>query len=153
MLSAACGLNHEAAADALGFRAAMKITVKYDEHSSEEKHYKIAITLPSKWLGQTSDKVKELFVERYNKKYPDNELDDEDMVLAVKDNSPFTNKEWKYLSMDDTPGAARLSPPAPGPRPPLHLTRRRPLSRRRLLLEQKRPSRPAATCTSSCRPR
>ncbi len=67
-------------------------------------HHKLAITLPAKWLEQSSDKVKELFVEKYNGKFADNQLDDEELVLAVKDESPFTNREWKHLTSEDTPG-------------------------------------------------
>ena len=80
----------------------MKIYLIYDEGPSE-LHHKLAITLPSKWLEQSADKVKELFVERYNKKFPDNQLDDEDLVLAVKDESPFTNRSVKHLGTEDTP--------------------------------------------------
>lgn len=82
----------------------MKVYLIYDE-GPVELHHKLAITLPSKWLDQSADKVKELFVERYNKKFPDNELDDEELVLAVKDDSPFTNRNIKHLNSSDTPGA------------------------------------------------
>ena len=97
--------------------ASMKIYLIYDEGPAEF-HHKLAITLPSKWLEQSADKVKELFVERYNKKFPDNELDDEELVLAVKDDSPFTNRTHKHLNSSDTPGQhfaagmeVRLVPP------------------------------------------
>ena len=95
----------------------MKIYLIYDEGPAD-LHHKLAITLPAKWLEQSSDKVKELFVERYNKKFPDNELDDEELVLAVKDDSPFTNRSVKHLTSADTPGKCftpgmevRLVPP------------------------------------------
>jgi len=102
----------------------MKIYLIYDEGPSE-LHHKLAITLPSKWLEQSADKVKELFVERYNKKFPESPLDDEELVLAVKDDSPFTNRSLKHLTSSDTPGNSfaagmevRLVPPpkviAPG---------------------------------------
>ena len=42
--------------------------------------------------------------ERYNKKFPDTPLDDEELVLAVKDDSPFTNRSLKHLTSSDTPG-------------------------------------------------
>jgi hypothetical protein len=80
----------------------MKIYLVYDEGPAQF-HHKLAITLPTKWLQQSSDKVKELFVERYNKKFPENELDDEELVLAVPDNSPFTNRSVMHLSSSDTP--------------------------------------------------
>lgn len=82
--------------------ASMKIFLIYDEGPGPD--HKLAITLPSKWLDQSADKVKECFVERYNKKFPDNELDDEELVLSVKDDSPFTNRAVKYLTSSDTPG-------------------------------------------------
>ena len=102
----------------------MKVFLIYDIGPAA-LHHKLAITLPSKWLDQSSDKVKECFVERYNKKFPESPLDDEELVLCIKDESPFTNKQFKYLSSSDTPGACftagmevRLVPPekkvAPG---------------------------------------
>ena len=103
----------------------MKVYLIYDEGPAEF-HHKLAITLPSKWLEQSSDKVKELFVERYNKKFGEtNELDDEELVLCVKDESPFTNRALKHLNSSDTPAKCftpgmevRLVPPpkvvAPG---------------------------------------
>jgi len=79
----------------------MKVILIYDE---AEPHHKLAITLPAKWLDQSADKVKECFVERYNKKFPDSPLDDEELVLSIKDDSPFTNRSTKELSSSDTPG-------------------------------------------------
>ena len=97
---------------------AMKIYLIYDDNENVELHHKLAITLPSKWLEQSADKVKELFCERYNKKFPENELDDEELVLCVKDDSPFTNRAFRYLTSADTPGKCfvagaevRLVPP------------------------------------------
>ena len=81
----------------------MKVFLIYDEGPGPE--HKLAITLPAKWLDQSSDKLKELFVERYNKKFPDApQLDDEELVLSIKDDSPFTNRAVKYLNSSDTPG-------------------------------------------------
>ena len=88
--------------------ASMKIFLIYDEGPGPD--HKLAITLPSKWLDQSADKVKECFVERYNKKFPDNELDDEELVLSVKDDSPFTNRAVKYLTSSDTPGKCFVPP-------------------------------------------
>ena len=95
----------------------MKVYLIYDV-GPIERHHKLAITLPSKWLEQSSDKVKECFVERYNKKFPDTPLDDEELVLCVKDDSPFTNRTEKHLTSSDTPAACfvagmdvRLVPP------------------------------------------
>ena len=95
----------------------MKIFLVYDE---AEPHHKLAITLPSKWLELSSDKVKECFVERYNKKFPDTPLDDEELVLSVPDDSPFTSRTIKHLTSSDTPAKCfaagmevRLVPPPP----------------------------------------
>jgi hypothetical protein len=80
----------------------MKVYLIYDE-GPVDLHHKLAITLPAKWLDQSADKVKECFVERYNKKFPDSPLDDEELVLCVKDESPFTNRAVKHLTSSDTP--------------------------------------------------
>ncbi|KAL1512106.1 hypothetical protein AB1Y20_005376 [Prymnesium parvum] len=98
----------------------MKVFLIYDHASDPALHHKLAITLPTKWLEQSCDKVKETFVNAYNKKFPDNPLDDEDFVLSVKDNSPFTNRDYKLLTISDTPakafedkGEVRLVPAPP----------------------------------------
>ena len=54
--------------------AEMKVFLIYEEEG--QPYHKLAITLPNKWLEQSADKVKECFVERYNKKFPDTPLDD-----------------------------------------------------------------------------
>lgn len=83
---------------------AMKVFLIYDDESAAPSlHHKLAITLPAKWLEQSCDKVKETFVSAYNKKFPQNQLDDEDFVLSIKDKSPFTNRDFKLLSINDTP--------------------------------------------------
>ena len=57
---------------------APQVFVIYDVSSVPVNlHHKLAITLPSKWLEQSVDKLKEAFVNAYNKKFPDNPLDDE----------------------------------------------------------------------------
>ena len=101
--------------------SAMKVFVIYDHDGAPEHlHHKLAITLPSKWLEQSCEKVKEAFVNAYNKKFPDNQLDDEELVLSVKDNSPFTSRDYKLLTINDTPsqsfedkGEVRLVPAPP----------------------------------------
>ena len=62
----------------------MKVYLIYDV-GPIERHHKLAITLPSKWLEQSSDKVKECFVERYNKKFPDTPLDDEELAEICRE--------------------------------------------------------------------
>mmetsp|Transcript_39235 Transcript_39235/g.65115 ORF Transcript_39235/g.65115 Transcript_39235/m.65115 type:complete len:303 (+) Transcript_39235:34-942(+) len=66
-------------------------------------HHKLAITLPSKWMSQSVDKVKDAFVGAYNKKFPDTPLDASSFVLQVKDNSPFTQSDQRILRSVDTP--------------------------------------------------
>ena len=93
----------------------MKIFLIYDEGPSES-HHKLAITLPAKWLEQSADKVKELFVERYNKKFPDNLLDDEEleMIVILRMNRKFmqfmranynhlTNDHFGFTVVSDDP--------------------------------------------------
>ena len=84
----------------------MKIFLIYDAAEVPAAlHHKIALTLPSKWLGQSVDKLLEAFVGNYNKKFADSPLDDEEMVLQVKDESPFTLFDTKTLRTSDTPEA------------------------------------------------
>eukprot|EP00965_Chrysotila_dentata_P126423 4179146-Pleurochrysis_carterae.AAC.1 len=62
----------------------MKVYVIYDVQSAPaSSHHKLAITLPAKWLDQSVDKVKDAFINAYNKKFPDSALAAEDMVLQV----------------------------------------------------------------------
>lgn len=105
---------------------AMKVFVIYDvESAPKELHHRLAITLPSKWLDQSVDKVKEAFINAYNKKFPDNPLDDEELILSVKDKSPYAMREFKVLGTSDTPskvfedrGEVRVMPPPPQAPPP-----------------------------------
>ncbi len=89
-----------------GCAAGMKIFLIYDAAEVPPAlHNKFALTLPSKWLGQSVDKLLEAFVGNYNKKFAASPLDDEDMVLQVKDESPFTLSDTKTLRTSDTPEA------------------------------------------------
>ena len=100
----------------------MKIIVLYDACASAELHHKLAITLPAKWMDQSVDKVKDLFVGAYNKKFPSAPLEADALVLQVRDASPFTVADTKLLKPADTPakvfeekGEVRLVPkPAAG---------------------------------------
>ena len=82
---------------------AMKIIVLYDACASAELHHKLAITLPAKWMDQSVDKVKDLFVGAYNKKFPSTPLEADALVLQVRDASPFTVADTKLLKSADTP--------------------------------------------------
>jgi len=53
----------------------MKVYVHYEESEDTEVHLTLKLTLPKKWLDQSTMKVLELFVESYNKKKPENTLD------------------------------------------------------------------------------
>lgn len=55
----------------------MKVYIIYDlADAPSAQHHRIALTLPSKWLAQSTDKLLEAFVNNYNKKFPDMLLDD-----------------------------------------------------------------------------
>ena len=71
----------------------MKIFVIYDAPDAPTSlHHKLAITLPAKWLDQSVDKVRDAFLGAYNKKFPDNALVASELVLSVKDPSPFARR-------------------------------------------------------------
>jgi hypothetical protein len=82
----------------------MKVFVIYDAPDAPPSlHHKLAITLPAKWLGQSVDKVRDAFLGAYNKKFPDNVLVASELVLSVKDPSPFARSTVKILRTTDTP--------------------------------------------------
>ena len=71
----------------------MKVIVIYELAGVDTRlHHRLAITLPSKWLDQSVDKVRDAFVGAYNKKFPDNALDPSELALSVKDSSPFARR-------------------------------------------------------------
>ena len=71
----------------------MKVFVIYDAPEvTESLHHKLAITLPAKWLDQSVEKVRDAFVGAYNKKFPDNALVASELVLSVKETSPFAQR-------------------------------------------------------------
>ncbi|DAZ95242.1 TPA: hypothetical protein N0F65_002354 [Lagenidium giganteum] len=51
-----------------------KVYMHYEE-GEEANHMTLKMTLPSKWAGHTVDYLKEFFVENYNKKKTENQLD------------------------------------------------------------------------------
>lgn len=82
----------------------MKVFVIYDAPEVPESlHHKLAITLPAKWLDQSVEKVRDAFLGAYNKKFPDNTLVASELVLSVKETSPFARSAVKILSSTDTP--------------------------------------------------
>jgi hypothetical protein len=71
----------------------MKVFVIYDAPEVPESlHHKLAITLPAKWLDQSVEKVRDAFLGAYNKKFPDNTLVASELVLSVKETSPFARR-------------------------------------------------------------
>ena len=82
----------------------MKIFLVYDDASAPAHlHHKLAITIPSKWMELSVDKVRDAFVGAYNKKFADAPLQAEAMVLQVPDTSPFTHTDVRTLRTVDTP--------------------------------------------------
>ena len=72
---------------------AMKVFVIYDAPDAPPSlHHKLAITLPAKWLDQSVEKVLVAFLGAYNKKFPDNVLVASDLVMSVKEPSPFARR-------------------------------------------------------------
>ena len=71
----------------------MKVFVIYDAPDAPPSlHHKLAITLPAKWLDQSVEKVLVAFLGAYNKKFPDNVLVASDLVMSVKEPSPFARR-------------------------------------------------------------
>ena len=71
----------------------MKVFVVFDATDAPPSlHHKLAITLPAKWLDLSVDKVRDAFLGAYNKKFPDNVLVASELVLSVKDPSPFARR-------------------------------------------------------------
>ena len=74
-------------------RARMKVFVIYDAPDAPPSlHHKLAITLPAKWLDQSVEKVLVAFLGAYNKKFPDSVLVASELVLSVKEPSPFARR-------------------------------------------------------------
>ena len=72
---------------------AMKVFVIYDAPDAPPSlHHKLAITLPAKWLDQSVEKVLVAFLGAYNKKFPDSVLVASELVLSVKEPSPFARR-------------------------------------------------------------
>lgn len=85
----------------------MKVLVLYEPAGvAVELHHKLSISLPAKWLDQSVDKVKELFIGAYNKKFAASPLEQSALVLEVKDSSPFTHRDTRVLRSSDTPASA-----------------------------------------------
>jgi len=62
-------------------------------------HTALKLTLPKKWVGLPTDKVRDFFVDSFNKKHPEHALVVEETHLEHKDGSdiPHDGISEKYL--------------------------------------------------------
>lgn len=65
----------------------MKVFINYVHDEDEDKSMTVKIKLPKKWLKGPTDKIKETFVESYNKKHGDGSLDMAHVHLEYKNKS------------------------------------------------------------------
>lgn len=63
--------------------AAMKVTLKYEEGERPELHMTLRLTLPQKYVNGATKEVVKLFVDHYNKKHADDQLDCEALHLKI----------------------------------------------------------------------
>jgi hypothetical protein len=61
----------------------MKVTLKYEECENTALHVTLRLTLPPKFKEMPNSKVVKTFVDHYNKKNPDNQLDMDTLHLKV----------------------------------------------------------------------
>lgn len=61
----------------------MKVTLKYEEGSKPELHMTLRLTLPQKYVNGPTKEVVKLFVDHYNKKHAEDQLDMEALHLKI----------------------------------------------------------------------
>eukprot|EP00929_Paragymnodinium_shiwhaense_P022309 TRINITY_DN14286_c0_g1_i1.p1 TRINITY_DN14286_c0_g1~~TRINITY_DN14286_c0_g1_i1.p1 ORF type:complete len:282 (+),score=89.55 TRINITY_DN14286_c0_g1_i1:89-934(+) len=61
----------------------MKVTLKYEEAEDKALHLTLRLTLPAKYVSGPTKNVVKLFVDHYNKKFAENQLDLEAFHLKV----------------------------------------------------------------------
>jgi len=64
-------------------RAAMKVTLKYEEGDRPELHMTLRLQLPQKYVNGPTKEVVKLFVDHYNKKHTESQLDCEALHLKI----------------------------------------------------------------------
>lgn len=74
----------------------MKVYVHYEEGSNADLHVKLKLTLPKKWNDESPVKLLQLFIDAYNKRKPENQLDSSNSHLEIAS---------KALTKADTIGA------------------------------------------------
>eukprot|EP00752_Nemacystus_decipiens_P003243 g3001.t1 len=77
----------------------MKVYVHYEEGSDAELHVTLKLTLPKKWNDESPVKLLKLFVDSYNKRKPDNQLEVDECHLETGSGSE------QALGKGDTIGA------------------------------------------------
>jgi len=61
----------------------MKVTLKYEEGESPDLHMTLRLTLPQKYVNGATKEVVKLFVDHYNKKHTESQLDAEALHLKI----------------------------------------------------------------------
>lgn len=103
----------------------MKVTLKYEESEDKAQHLTLRLTLPAKYVSGATKSVVKLFVDHYNKKFADNQLDVEAFHLKVVGGEHLKHDETVegnlktgdecYLMTEWTSPAAPPAPPAAAP--------------------------------------
>jgi len=73
--------------------AAMKVTLKYEESDKKELDLTLRLTLPQKYVNGLCRGVVKLFVDHYNKKHPEDQLDVEALHLKIVGGDHLHNEE------------------------------------------------------------
>ncbi|CAJ1403254.1 unnamed protein product [Effrenium voratum] len=73
--------------------ARMKVTLKYEEASTEDLHMTLRLTLPAKYVNGTNREIVKLFVDHYNKKNGASPISVEDLHLKIVGGVHLDNEE------------------------------------------------------------
>ncbi|CAB1119694.1 unnamed protein product [Ectocarpus sp. CCAP 1310/34] len=82
----------------------MKVYVHFEEGSDAELHVTLKLTLPKKWNDESPVRLLKLFIDSYNKRKPDNQLDVDQCHLETGASSD-QGAEQQELTKGDTIGA------------------------------------------------
>lgn len=97
----------------------MKITLRYEEASTEDLHMTLRLTLPQKYLNGTNKEVVKLFVDHYNKKNAEKSspLSTDDLHLKIVGGDHLDNEERVRESLKAGDECYLLGKDSEGPKP------------------------------------
>ncbi|CAE7037771.1 ITGB1BP2 [Symbiodinium natans] len=95
----------------------MKVTLKFEEASTEDRYMTLRLTLPQKYVNGANKEVVKLFVDHYNKKHAETPLSADELHLKIVGGIHLDNEERVRDSLSNGDECYLLGKDSEGPAP------------------------------------